>query len=89
MIERRIVHLFGRVQGVGFRDHVVRLAREFAVAGTVRNTAGGVEIDCEGEPSELDRWLNRLEHDVPRGASVSQRDVQSAPLVRHRGFVRT
>src|SRR5512137_3033594 len=38
----------GVVQGVGFRPHVYRLARELGLSGFVRNSAAGVEIEVEG-----------------------------------------
>lgn len=45
----------GRVQGVGFRYTVKRLATGFEVTGTVRNLAdGGVELIAEGDRPELE-----------------------------------
>ncbi|MGR8931982.1 MAG: carbamoyltransferase HypF [Gammaproteobacteria bacterium] len=43
----------GRVQGVGFRPFVVRLANELGLFGWVRNCSGQVEIHAEGEASRL------------------------------------
>ena len=49
-IERRRVYFSGRVQGVGFRVTVCRLAKHFPVAGFVRNLYDGrVEMLLEGE----------------------------------------
>ncbi|MBK7368839.1 MAG: acylphosphatase [Candidatus Eisenbacteria bacterium] len=45
----------GRVQGVGFRRFVARLASEHGVNGTVRNLADGtVEVNAEAERSALE-----------------------------------
>jgi len=59
---RVIVRLTGRVQGVGFRYRVAEIAARFAVGGTVRNLrrAEALEIDCEGEPAEVERFLSEV-----------------------------
>ena len=44
----------GRVQGVGFRAYVSRLAKGFALGGWVRNLAdGSVEVEASGEENAL------------------------------------
>ncbi len=59
--QRRIVIFSGRVQGVGFRQATVDLARGSDLAGTVRNLGDGrVELEIEGEPAEIDRLLTAL-----------------------------
>jgi hydrogenase maturation factor HypF (carbamoyltransferase family) len=58
-MKREIVTLHGRVQGVGFRERVVQIARAHAVAGTVRNLRAGylLEIDVEGDNGEVDAFV--------------------------------
>jgi acylphosphatase len=57
----RRVRYFGRVQGVGFRYTARSLAARFAVAGYVRNLPDGtVELLAEGEPAEIDAFLQAL-----------------------------
>jgi acylphosphatase len=47
----------GRVQGVGFRYSVRKVANEFEVTGSVRNLADGrVELVAEGSKDELDAF---------------------------------
>ena len=59
---RRLSAFFsGRVQGVGFRYTVERLARRAPVAGYVRNLRSGeVELVAEGEETELQEFLGEI-----------------------------
>lgn len=51
----------GRVQGVGFRYTVCRLAKLFKVVGFVRNLpTGHVEVTAEGEKPELTDFYNKI-----------------------------
>lgn len=77
--ERRALHvtIHGRVQGVGFRDWVVRQAQALGLDGWVRNLRdGGVEALIAGDPARLDQMLEALR----RGPSLAQVDaVDAAP----------
>ena len=55
------VHYEGHVQGVGFRYMVKTLAREYEVAGSVKNLPDGrVELIASGEAEELDDFLDAI-----------------------------
>ncbi|HZV75283.1 MAG TPA: carbamoyltransferase HypF [Conexibacter sp.] len=70
---RRVhVRIGGVVQGVGFRPHVHRLARELALAGWVRNDERGVLLEIEGPPDALDAFLARVIASAPRLAVVEE-----------------
>jgi acylphosphatase len=59
--QRRTVRYSGQVQGVGFRYAAAREAGGFEVAGYVRNARdGSVEVVAEGEPAELDAFLEEI-----------------------------
>ncbi|RLL52705.1 acylphosphatase [Mariprofundus sp. EBB-1] len=65
-----LVHLHGRVQGVGFRYHARLKARELGLRGWVRNRADG-SVECcicgDALPMQaMQDWLRR----GPVGASV-------------------
>ena len=57
------LQISGRVQGVGFRYHMCRVAIEFGVTGWVRNRRGGsVEAMVEGAPDAVEKiiaWARR------------------------------
>ena len=57
-LERRRVLYEGRVQGVGFRMTTNRLAKGFAVSGSVRNLVDGrVEVVAQAEHDVLVAFL--------------------------------
>jgi hydrogenase maturation protein HypF len=60
MTSRLSVYVRGAVQGVGFRPAVYRVAVELGLAGWVVNSPAGVEIEVEGVPEVLDRFVPAL-----------------------------
>ncbi len=69
-IKRRQLHIGGIVQGVGFRPHVYALAAGLQLTGFVGNDATGVFIEIQGEPDNLDRFLQQLRTAPPPLASI-------------------
>ena len=61
----RFITISGRVQGVGFRPFVYRLAHQHRITGWVRNVDGTVEIHAEGEPAQLQRFSDDLLAEAP------------------------
>jgi len=61
----------GRVQGVSFRYHTVRRARDLGLTGYVRNEPDGtVTVVAEGQRSDLEELLSFLRVG-PRAAVVT------------------
>ena len=77
MITRQI-RVYGIVQGVGFRPTVSRHAAETGITGSVCNKGPYVEIFAQGEPDQVDRFLDTLEHRPPRRAAILKIDVKPA-----------
>ena len=71
MLIRRHFKIKGIVQGVGFRPFVYRLAAELSLAGWVRNTPAGVEIEVEGSADSLTAFSLRLASEAPPLSSIS------------------
>ncbi|GAB4356400.1 MAG: carbamoyltransferase HypF [Oricola sp.] len=72
------IRVRGLVQGVGFRPHVWRLAREAGLAGHVLNDGAGVAIEAWGNRPAVDEFLRRLEADAPPLARIDA--VEQEPL---------
>jgi hydrogenase maturation protein HypF len=85
MIRRRL-EIGGRVQGVGFRPCVARIARELALAGFVGNDARGVFVELEGPTEALDRFVARLRRELPPLAQIHRLEAREIPPRGTGGF---
>ena len=57
------IKVYGRVQGVGYRSFVERHAVQLHISGWVRNCSdGSVEIMAEGDPKDVDTFLDFCQH---------------------------
>ena len=63
----------GRVQGVGYRPFVYRLAQRFELAGWVRNRGGEVEIHAQGKTEQLQAFSEALLDQAPPAARARRR----------------
>ena len=76
MIARRLV-IAGRVQGVGFRESLVALARREHLAGWVRNVRDGtVEALLQGDDAAVERVIAWCRHGPP-AAQVTGVDTET------------
>ncbi|WP_050028830.1 acylphosphatase [Verrucomicrobium sp. BvORR034] len=78
----------GRVQGVGFRYTVKRLASGFEVTGWVKNLPDGrVELQANSyDEEELDAFLEDIQNSS-LGGNIKEVEVNNiAPLTGVRGF---
>jgi len=73
----------GRVQGVGFRPFVFRLAQRFGLPGRVQNLAGQVLIEAEGETAVLDAFGAALLNDAP---PLAQAEMIRAERIAYRSL---
>jgi hydrogenase maturation protein HypF len=65
----RHVVLSGKVQGVGFRPFIYRLATEYGLTGWVRNRVGLVEIHIQGQSENLQQFVTDIFTRAPQQAS--------------------
>lgn len=71
------IRVRGLVQGVGFRPHVWRLARDLSLVGTVRNDSDGVLITVAGEREVIDLFRAKLRGEAPKLARIDA--VEACP----------
>jgi acylphosphatase len=81
------IRVEGRVQGVGFRAAVQKLAMIHSVAGYVRNSAdGSVEICAQGSEENLQTFLESLQN-RPGRSSVDKVEIQkTCPSEKYSSF---
>lgn len=61
MAIQKTVYYSGQVQGVGFRYTACRVAGGYDVVGLVKNLYDGrVQLVVEGEPDEVDRFIEAV-----------------------------
>lgn len=75
------IHLKGRVQGVGFRPFVYRLAQTLGMKGQVRNTSDGVHIHCNATAEAADRFVKKILAEAPENARITTHSLLEAPAM--------
>jgi hydrogenase maturation protein HypF len=80
------IRVRGRVQGVGFRPTVWRLARELGLDGEVLNDGGGVVIRVCGRRSGIEAPLGRLEREPPPLARIERIERRALAGILPAGF---
>ncbi len=76
----------GRVQGVGFRPFVYRLAHLRNLKGWVRNRGGEVEVHAEGPAAQLQLFSEELLSRAPPAAAAILLQVQAVQSERSEEF---
>lgn len=80
------LELSGAVQGVGFRPFVYQLANELGLAGWVRNSVNGVEVEIEGSADAVNGFEAKLQGRLPAHASIARLDRLTIPKENARNF---
>ena len=80
------IALRGKVQGLGVRPAIARLAHDVQVTGSVSNSSGGVSIHVEGPSSRLQAFLKRLTTSLPIGAVVEAIETENCPPIGEAQF---
>jgi acylphosphatase len=84
----RLIRIAGRVQGVGYRDWLMREAQRNGLTGWVRNRSDGtVEALLAGEQAALQAVLNACRRGPP-AARVTNIEEEFAEAPAEPGFAR-
>ena len=77
--QRRRITVNGIVQGVGFRPFVYRQAIRHRLTGFVANTSHGVEIEVQGQPGDLEQFIDSLATQAPAQSLLAEFIVTLIP----------
>ena len=80
------IHVTGVVQGVGFRPFVYGLATRHTLAGWVRNTSSGVDIEVDGDGPALETFVRELRLLAPPLAKIDEIQAEECAPNGHSGF---
>jgi len=76
----RHIVLSGKVQGVGFRPFIYRIAMQYQLTGWVRNRVGLVEVHVQGRDENLEQFVSEIfTHAPPLAHPVVQSDTLVDP----------
>ena len=73
------IHITGRVQGVGFRPFVYRLAQRFQLKGWVKNAEDGVHVEINAEETTAHDFLKHILSEKPAQAIIEHSTLKIAP----------
>lgn len=76
----------GRVQGVGFRPHVFKLAKKFNLQGTVSNNEEGVVIQVSGTHKNIHDFYNHLITNPPKVSKITNHHLVETDYMDFDGF---
>ena len=77
------IKVSGRVQGVGFRPFIYRIAHHYNILGWVQNRQGEVLIHAEGSPENVRRFADAIIQDAP---PLSRPSIDQSEQIDCQGF---
>jgi len=81
LVSRYRLLISGRVQGVGFRPAVYRLAKSLHLTGFVYNDSKGVTIEVQGKEEEIAEFVERLRgKDKPTLSQIKDVSISNVDL---------
>ncbi len=78
---RRTIWFKGRVQGMGFRPTLYRLAQHHRLTGSVRNVLHGVAIQIQGKENDIESFIEHVPEELPQLSHLEGMHIQPAVVV--------
>ena len=72
------IHVFGQVQGVGFRPFIYKLAKKHEMVGWVKNTNECVTILTQGHHRNFDEFFKAMLAEAPSACFIDSFDIQES-----------
>ena len=76
----------GRIQGVGFRPFIYRLASDYNLNGWVNNQTSHVKIHIEGTSENVNSFVNNISLKAPAISIINQMETSSSKLEFYKTF---
>jgi hydrogenase maturation protein HypF len=70
------IHINGLVQGVGFRPHVHKIAKEMGIMGWVKNNTDGVQININATKEIAQKFLAQVISAAPTNAVITNTNIE-------------
>ena len=86
MLVRYMIHIYGIVQGVGFRPFVYHKAHELGLCGYVSNIGASVLIDVEGGSLELKSFISKVVKTPPPMAQIESISIRKVGIEGYISF---
>ncbi|GIX40921.1 MAG: acylphosphatase [Leptospiraceae bacterium] len=81
------IKVYGRVQGVGFRQYTVYMAEQYNIQGTVRNVSDGtVECFAKGSKENMEKFIQALRKGPPLAKVIDTKIEDISPTLIPSGF---
>lgn len=84
------IHIFGHVQGVGFRYSTQLIARKHHITGVVWNVSDGtVKIEAQGAEADIEHFVAAIKANPSPFARIDQVIVTAGTVDKNRRTFRT
>ncbi len=86
MKTRKIITIYGIVQGVGFRPYVHKGVQKYQLTGWICNSEQGIEMEVEGERSNVNGFIKKIKKNAPILSMIEKVLVQEMPVFGYTDF---